>query len=108
MGIKTSDPVAVLIALLATAVLFLGFIVLVTVIDGAALMLLWNWFAVPLLGLPALAGLPAAIGIGFVADVLTSRRLPSKTQNASEVLSVLFARPLTLVLAGYIVHRFFL
>ena len=97
----------VLIALLGAAVFFVGFIALVAVVDGWALMLLWNWFLVPL-GLPPITGVPAAVGIGLVAGLLASSYRPSKDKSISELLTFLFVRPLVILLFGYVVHRFFM
>jgi hypothetical protein len=93
-----------------------GLLVAASLINGVVVMLLWRWYVVPF-GLPALS-LAWAIGVGLVALALspmptqkTTCRLAKQQSTAdklAEVLGVIILRPGTLLLVGFVVHRFFM
>lgn len=97
---------AVVIAFLGL-VAFVGIVTAASVLNGWALMLLWNWFAVPLLGLPALASIPAAIGLGLVVSLLRPIQPPSNKEKSWAPFAFIFIHPLLSVLIGYIVKQLF-
>ena len=109
---KDSSPVGVLIvvlgAVIGVAAGFVGIIALSSAINGWALMLLWNWFAVPLLGVLPIVSIPAAIGLGLVVSTLMARYIPTGKDNTWAPIIFLFVQPLAAVLFGYLLRRFFM
>ena len=83
----------------------------ITIWQGAVVMWMWEWFAVPF-GVPAL-GLAHAIGVGSLVSLMTFRRpiLPEMSaveKGKSLVETVVFytVMPTVSLLTGAIVHGF--
>lgn len=76
---------------------------------GFAIMLNWNWFAVPALGLPRLTIVPA-MGLSLVADGFKTYRMrksdPDKTPIQVIVEGIVLAIFVagSLIVVGYVVH----
>jgi len=83
----------------------IGFMVVAYLIDGLALKLLWNWFMVPILGLPNLS-LVQSIGISIVVGFLTQQHIPRDKDQQQELIIYLILTPVMAVIIGYIVHLF--
>lgn len=83
----------------------IGFMVVAYLIDGLALKLLWNWFMVPILGLPVLS-LVQSIGISIVVGFLTQQHIPRDEDQKKELIIYFILTPVTAVIIGYIVHLF--
>jgi hypothetical protein len=72
-------------------------------IEGFVLMVLWNWFLVPL-GLPALTfGL--AVGVQIVMTMLQQRgpALPEGKKLLNEMFNFIIMRPLSCLVFGWLV-----
>ena len=86
------------------------FLVAIAVWDGYVLMHLWEWFAVPVFGLPILK-LTQAIGVAMVAGFLTSQFHPVGYETRSDMKqftdAVWFAvcSPAVALLGGWIVKH---
>jgi hypothetical protein len=86
----------------------LGLIALVIVaylLNGVALKLLWGWFMVPTLSLPAIS-LVQAIGIGIVIDFLTQQHIPRDEDERKELLVHEVLAPVLAIAVGWVVHLF--
>lgn len=89
-----------------------GFVVVSTLLNGYVLSVLWRWFMVPTLGLPALS-IPQAIGIALVVGMLTHQSSQHYPENKDEKTSTKVARaiepvlnPLIVLLIGWVVHQY--
>lgn len=75
-------------------------------LNGWVLSILWGWFFVPTLSLPAL-GVAQAIGVALVASYLThQRQKTSGEENVGEALRYEIARPIVALGVGFIVKHF--
>jgi hypothetical protein len=79
---------------------------------GYVFSILWDWFAVPAFGLPALS-LAMAIGIALLVNYATYRRVtvptdPSKTEadKITDVLAHIITYPLIVLGMGWIVKQY--
>jgi hypothetical protein len=72
-------------------------------IEGFVLMVLWNWFLVPL-GLPVLT-FALAVGMQIVATMLQQRgpALPEGKALANELFNFALLRPVSCLLIGWLV-----
>lgn len=91
---------------LLLVVLFVGFIVVAYLVNGWALLYLWEWFMVPL-GLPPLT-MAWAIGISIVIGFLTNHTMPQKDGeiDSNKALINVFLRPIMAFSVGYIVQLY--
>ncbi len=87
-------------------------IALSSIFNGYTLSILWEWFIVPVFGLPQLSVAPA-IGIALVIGYLTHQSNPDveeKERETSEkvarVIATSIVRPLFVLLFGWVVHLF--
>lgn len=81
-------------------------------LNGYVITKLWAWFIVPLFGLPLL-NIPQAIGLDLVVTFLTFHQTvynPEPKDKKEKIQRGVqhFARPLFVLLTGYIVHRYFI
>jgi MFS family permease len=86
--------------------LFVGVLIIGSIIRGWALSYLWEWFIVPF-GLPTL-GIAHAIGISMVVAFLT-HELNSNSDEGAEIgraIGIAMIYPFIALLFGYIVHSF--
>lgn len=95
--------------LLSTIIVFIGAIagaiILAAIVNGYVLSILWGWFFVPLLGLPALS-IPGAIGIVLVVGYLTHQYEPSDEGKGLEsICGTLIVRPILVLLMGWVVQH---
>lgn len=92
-------------------VLIGGIVVASTLLRGWVLSILWRWFMVPTLGLPALS-IPQAIGIALVVGMLTHQsqhHLEDKDEKTSTKVvrvSEPFLTPFAMLLIGWIVRQY--
>ena len=88
-----------------------GIVAVSWLLRGYVLSILWRWFMVPTLGLPALS-IPQAIGIALVVGMLThqSHHYPENKdeKTSTKVVRSLgpFVAPFATLLVGWIVHQF--
>ena len=80
------------------------------ILEGWALSVLWEWFVVPLLGLPALP-IVYAIGFSTIVVLLQNTHYDSEDRPDTKTLFLrLFwstaGKPAFLLTVGYIVHLF--
>jgi len=103
----------VVVAVMVVAMFALiGCIVVVsTLLRGWVLSILWRWFMVPTLGLPALS-IPQAIGIALVVGMLThqSRHYPEDKDEKTSKKVVRFIEPFltpfVMLLIGWVVRQY--
>jgi hypothetical protein len=87
-------------------VLAILFMVIAYLLDGFALMLLWNWFMTTTFsGLPALS-LVQAIGIGIVIGFLTHQHIPRDKEQQNEMMVYAIIVPVLSIIIGWVVHLF--
>lgn len=104
---------AVLVVVLVVVMLVLvsGIAAISWLLRGYVLSVLWRWFMVPILGLPALS-VPQAIGIALVVGMLThqSHHYPENKneKTSTKVVWVLepFIAPFATLLVGWIVRQY--
>ncbi len=90
---------------------FIVWMVIAAMLNGWALSVLWGWFFVPTLGLPAL-DIVQAIGIAMVVSYLTYQHIdtqPKDEDSTSKMIGMgvlTVARPLIAVAFGWVVHSF--
>lgn len=83
----------------------IGLVIVAYIFHGIALSILWKWFMVPTLGLPAIP-MTQAIGISVIMSLLTNQYIPrSKEQEVTQVIHDV-VNPLVAIFVGGIVHRF--
>lgn len=107
---KPMDSLAAFIALAVGGVsILLASLTLATIINGYVLHLLWLWFMVPILGLPALT-IGQAIAVSMVVSFLTYQYVPNpketKDNEWASVIGIVFIRPLFVLLLAQIVRNF--
>lgn len=88
---------------MAIILLLLAVVIIVSIsaiINGWALLHLWQWFIVPL-GVPSLT-LSWAIGISLVVGLLTNHNYPKKGEESdtSQVAYMIFLRPILALVVG--------
>jgi hypothetical protein len=83
----------------------MGLLALAATFNGWVLSILWGWFFVPILGLPAL-GVAQAIGISTVVGYLTHQHRKTPEGEEAEAFAYIAAQPLFALLIGYIVKSF--
>ncbi|MDP3696508.1 MAG: hypothetical protein Q8R55_00575 [Candidatus Taylorbacteria bacterium] len=92
-------------------VLIGGIVVVSTLLRGYVLSVLWRWFMVPTLGLPALS-VAQAIGIALVVGMLThqSQHYPEdkdeKTSKKVVRITEPFLTPFAVLLIGWVVRQY--
>jgi hypothetical protein len=88
-------------------ILFVVVVVMVGVymLNGVALQLLWNWFMVPTLGLPAIS-LVQAIGIGILISFLTHQHIPREKEERKQLFAFVILNPIIAIAFGWVVHLF--
>lgn len=93
----------------AVAGLVIFIIASVTILNGAVLVKLWEWFIIPLFGLPVL-DLVFAMGLGLTITFLTGSIMPKgEVKGQKESLKALvysYSSPLAALLFGYIIQLF--
>jgi hypothetical protein len=93
---------------LVVAIFATAFVVFFVMLDGLALKLLWNWFAVPQFGVAPFS-LAMAIGIACLIGVLRGkRRNESEKTEKQRNQEVIFAVsiPIAAIVIGWIAHHF--
>ncbi len=102
----------IVVAVVGIVVFTFGFMVVTTLLEGYVLSVLWRWFMVPILGLPALS-VVQAIGIALVVAMLTHQKSHDYPEDkeksiAKQVAIILapFLGPLTALLMGWVIHQF--
>src|SRR3989344_254836 len=93
-------------------VLIGGIMVVATLLRGYVLSVLWRWFMVPTLGLPALS-VAQAIGIALVVGMLTHQSQhyypedkDEKTSNKVVRIIEPFLTPFVILLIGWVVRQY--
>lgn len=81
-------------------------------LNGYVITKLWAWFIVPLFGLPLL-NIPQAIGLDLVVTFLTFHQTvynpePQDKKEKIQRAAQHVARPIFILLTGYIVHTYFI
>lgn len=91
---------------------FVVILVLSTVLGGWVMSILWAWFVVPTLGLPAIS-IVEAIGLTMAIRVLvngygstSNKKYDDLSDLIANMVTVLFGMPLMLLGIGYIIHLF--
>ncbi|KKU90838.1 MAG: hypothetical protein UY23_C0006G0047 [Candidatus Jorgensenbacteria bacterium GW2011_GWA1_48_11] len=79
-------------------------------LNGFALMLLWNWFVVPAFGVPAIS-MTSAISLAIIASLLTNQYIPkpngeSDKEHQMKRIDHEFTLPIVVIAMGWIL-RFF-
>lgn len=104
--------VVIVVVLIVVMLAFVaGIMVMSCLLRGWVLSILWRWFMVPTLGLPALSVLQA-IGIALVVGMLThqSQHYPEnkdeKTSTKVVRVSEPFLTPFVTLLIGWIVRQY--
>ena len=72
-------------------------------LNGVALMLLWEWFMVPTFGLPAIS-MMQAIGIGIIVSIMTMQHIPRNEDEKIEMFKFSFLTPVLATAIGWVVH----
>lgn len=88
----------------------IGIMVVSTLLQGWVLSILWRWFMVPTLGLPALS-VAQAIGIALVVGMLTHQSHHSSEDEDEKIVKVVrlidpFLTPFVILLIGWVVHQY--
>jgi hypothetical protein len=81
-----------------------------SILNGWVLSIMWGWFFVPILGLPAL-NVPQSIGIALIVGYLTHQRRTAadssdRREEAFQTFGYAFLNPLVALLIGWIVKGF--
>ena len=76
-----------------------------SLLNGVALQLLWGWFLVPTLSLPAIS-LAQAIGICVIIELTTNQHIPRNERETIEMYIYCFLVPVYAVVTGWVVHLF--
>ncbi|MDP3726358.1 MAG: hypothetical protein Q8R36_04140 [bacterium] len=90
---------------------FVALIVVGSIANGFVLSVLWGWFIVPTLGLPALS-VVQAIGIAMVVSYLTYHYIDTqkgtedKREKIAMAIGMVILRPLFALFFGWIIHLF--
>jgi hypothetical protein len=79
--------------------------VAIWILDGLTLMLLWNWFMVPILHLVVL-GLFAAMGISMTGGFLAHQFIPRAKEDGKKALLDTVTTPAACIVMGFILHFF--
>jgi Na+(H+)/acetate symporter ActP len=91
-------------------VMVVAIVLFSTIANGWVLSILWEWFIVPVFGLPSLS-VPTAIGIAIITSMLTSK-IAYKDKDKQEMMDNVAAlvgvllSPFITLLFGYIVHLY--
>jgi hypothetical protein len=109
MASRSKEGQTLLAVIFGGAVLIAAVLALAVVIDGFVAMTLWNWFAVPLFGLPTL-GFWAAAGLAILINwfTFTDTTTLAKDEDTHNAL-VLFLngfvfRPVLTLLVAWIIQ----
>lgn len=88
------------------AIMVIVLLVIGNVVDGFVVLQFWGWFAVPLLGLPALSFIPA-MGVSLLVGYLTHHVIPDYKGHEVKMSSTLysiFAYPAVCLAIGWVIH----
>ncbi len=81
----------------------------VTVLNGAVLAQLWNWFVVTLLDVPALTLVPS-MGLGLTITFLTGSLIPKTDfdtkKDGAKIVLYAYGTPLIALAIGYVIQLF--
>lgn len=80
---------------------FVALIIAISVLRGWVFSILWQWFAVPIFGLPPL-GVAQAIGIAVIFSMLTHQYVPKKEDDSWQPIVFVLLSPLAALLIGWI------
>jgi hypothetical protein len=92
-------------AFIAAAVAVALWIMGAVVVNGLVLQVLWDWFVIPVFGLPALS-LPATMGLSLLVNYLTQSAAQATEENTTRVYVMMFVKPVIGLVAGWIIHLF--
>ena len=98
------EAVFTLIGAVAFAPLMIGATV---ALGGWVISILWGWFIVPAFGLPAIS-IPTAIGIDLLVTYMTWHGGKEDDSSTGKTFLMVLVCPGTMLLIGWVVHRFFM
>ena len=96
---------------LGVLIFAIAMIVVGALMNGWVVTILWEWFIVPVLGLPSLALVPA-IGFALTVGVLTkntnlqTNKDKTTMETASELFALAVIQPLFTLFMGWIIQSF--
>lgn len=87
--------------------LFLLFVVvpLSIVFSGWTITVLWDWFVVSTFKINPLS-IPQGLGLSLMIGYFTHQVMPSQKREFGELIAYSFAKPLTCLVIGWVIHLF--